>query len=265
MNELNIEIFDYIFCTNSIQEEIVNFMPYINELNELIKRKMNSNSNYEFWSEYKYYVSDNTLKDISTSDGLEYGYFPFPTMTLNTTNSYLKYKLGQFKSLICENPNYNLDNIKINLNITNDKSLKKIIDYLINNKIIIKRKDYVKENILGKFDFEFDNLEINITPIEETKIYHQTIVNNSGNMAYSYNGNSTMNINQDSVKLFEIVLSKVEAMKAENIPIDKIEKLVKLCNEKKSNKVIELLKSLAIEVSSSLVVKGILLMFGIQY
>ena len=263
MNELNVEIFDYIFCTNSIQDDIVNFIPYIEELNKLIKEKINTNSNYEFWSEYKHYISNNTLKDTSTSSGLCYSYFPFPVLTLNTTNSYMNYKLAQFKNLIYENPNYNLNNIMGDLNISNDKSLKKIIDYLINKKVIIKIKDYAKENILGKYEFEFDNLEINLNPVEERKIYPQTIVNNNGNMAYSYNGNATMNINQDIDKLFEIVLSKIEAMKAENVPIEKLEELIKLCKEKKTNKVIEILQSLAAEVSSSLIVKGILMMFDI--
>lgn len=263
MNELNIEVFDYIFCTNAIQDSIVNFVPYINQLNDLIKEKLNTNSNFEFWKEYELYVSNNTLKDTSDSSGYCYDYFPFPILTLKTTNEYLRYKLYQFKNLIDENPNYNLNNIMNDLNISNEKSLKNVIDYLISNRVIIKVKDYAKENILGKYDFEFENLEININPIEERKIYSQTIVNNNGQMAYSYNGNATFNVNQDNEKLFEVVLSKIEAMKAENVPIEKVEELIKFCNEKKSNKVIELLQVLAMEVSSSLVVKGILAMFGI--
>lgn len=263
MNELNIEVFDYIFCTNTIQDSIINFVPYINELNDIIKEKLNTNSNFEFWNEYESYVSNNTLKNTSTLSGLSYSYFPFPMLTLSTTNNYLKYKLNQFKKLIDENPNYNFNNIMNDLNISNEKSLKKVIDYLINNRVIIKVKDYAKENILGKYDFEFENLEININLNEERKTYSQIVVNNNGQMAYSYNGNATININQDNEKLFEVVLSKIEAMKAENVPIEMVEELIKFCNEKKSNKVIELLQALAIEVSSSLVVKGILAMFGI--
>lgn len=67
----------------------------------------------------------------------------------------------------------------------------------------------------------------------------------------------------DKDDLFKIVLEKIEAMKAENIPEEKLEELIKNCNEKDASKVINLLQTLAVEASSSLIVKGILMMFGI--
>lgn len=122
--------------------------------------------------------------------------------------------------------------------------------------------EYAKMNILGDFEFDFENLKINSLKQKASPLFNQTIVNNNGTMAYSYNGNSVVNIqNQDD--LFKIVLEKIEAMKAENIPEEKLEELIKNCNKKDSSKVISLLQTLAVEVSSSLIVKGILMMFGI--
>ena len=115
---------------------------------------------------------------------------------------------------------------------------------------------------MGDYEIDFQLLEIKYIQEKDIPLFNQTIVNNHGTMAYSYNGNPTINIqNQDD--LFKIVLEKIEVMKAENIPEEKLKELIENCKKKDSSKVISLLQSLAIEVSSSLVVKGILMMFGI--
>jgi len=261
INELNISIFDFIFNVNMLKD-INNYSDYINTLDSMIMEQTNSNTNYEFWQEYKYMISSNSLKNVSTLSGYHYGYFPFPKMTMSSVSNYLDYKLMQFKKMIVEDFNYDLENIGKDLNITNNFALKKVIDYFIDNRLLTKNDEYAKMNILGNYEFDFKTLRINNSQQKESPLFSQTIVNNNGTMAYSYNGNSAVNIqNQDD--LFKIVLEKIEAMKAENIPEEKLEELIKNCKKKDSSKVINLLQTLAVEVSSSLVVKGILMMFGI--
>ena len=183
-------------------------------------------------------------------------------MTISCVRTYQDNKLAQFKKILEDDFNYNLENVGEDLNITNNFALKKVIDYLIDNKLLTKNGEYAKKNILGNYEFDFENLRINSYKQKESPLFSQTIVNNTGIMAYSYNGNSTVNIqNQDD--LFKIVLEKIEAMKAENISEEKLEELIKNCKKKNLSKVISLLQTLAVEVSSSLVVKGILMMFGI--
>lgn len=261
INELNISIFDFIFNINMLKD-ISNYAEYTNVLNNMIMEHNNSNSNYEFWQEYHYMFNSNTLKDVSTLSGYHYAYFPFPKFTMTAINSYLNYKLKQAKKLFEENFNYELENLGKDLNIINNFALKRLLDFFVNNSILVKKGEYVKKNILGDYEIDFQLLEIKDVQEKETPLFNQTIVNNHGTMAYSYNGNSTINIqNQDD--LFKIVLEKIEAMKAENIPEEKLKELIENCKKKDSSKVISLLQSLAIEVSSSLVVKGILMMFGI--
>jgi len=265
MNDLNIEIFDYIFNIGML-EDIKNHGNYVNELNDIIKTKNNSTSNYEFWNEYNNYFSDSSILDVSTLDGMNYSYAPFPKMTMTTMNNYLKYKCNQFKKIIENDPNYNLNSIEKDLNITNCFSLKKIIDYLINEKILLSKGKYFIKNILGEYNFDFYELEVNwnYDSVKEiTPMVNQTIVNNNGNMAFSQNGNATLNV-QNSDELFKIVLEKIDLMRAENISEDYLNQLIESCNKKDSRKVVEILKTLAIEVSSSLVIKGILATFGIS-
>lgn len=261
INELNISIFDFIFNVNMLKN-ISNYSDYINTLDTMIMEQTNSDTNYEFWQEYKYMISGNSLKDISTLSGYNYAYFPFPKMTMSCVSTYLEYKLAQSKKIFEDDFNYDLKNIGEDLNITNNFALKKVIDYLIDNKLLTKNDEYAKMTILGNYEFDFEILKINSSQQKESPLFSQTIVNNNGTMAYSYNGNSTVNIqNQDD--LFKIVLEKIEAMKAENIPEEKLEELIKNCKKKDLSKVISLLQTLAVEVSSSLIVKGILMMFGI--
>lgn len=261
IDELNISIFDFIFNVNMLKN-ISNYSDYTDALDTMIMEQTNSDTNYEFWQEYNYMISNSSLKDISTLDGYHYAYFPFPKMTMTCVNTYLDYKLAQSKKILEDNFNYDLENLGDDLNITNNFALKKVIDYLIDKRILTQNGEYAKMNILGDFEFDFENLKINSLKQKESPLFNQTIVNNNGTMAYSYNGNSIVNIqNQDD--LFKIVLEKIEAMKAENIPEEKLDELIKSCKKKDSSKVISLLQTLAVEVSSSLIVKGILMMFGI--
>ena len=264
MNDLNIEIFDLIFNVNMLKD-INNYNSYIDELNTLIKEQNNSSSNFEFWKEYQHYVADGSIVDVSTLDGCNYSYFPFPKMTMTTMNNYLKYKTNQFKKIIESDPNYNFDNIDKDLNITNSFSLKKIIDYLINEKVIISKGKHCLKNILGEYDFNFYELEVNSYNDNINKnvpMFNQTTINNSGNMAYSHNGNAALNI-QNSDELFKTVLDKIELMRAENISEERLTELIENCNKKRLEKVVELLQLIAVEVSSSFVVRGILSLFGI--
>lgn len=261
INELNISIFDFIFNVN-MQKDISNYDEYGRTLDKLIMELTNSDSNYEFWKEHKYLVSSNSLVDATTLDSYQYVYASFPKMTTSAINNYLNYKVKQLKAILDDNFNYDFENIGKDLNINNDFALKIILDFMIENKILIKTGEYTKKNILGTYIFEFENLKVNNNVNHEAQIFNQTIVNNHGTMAYSYSGNATVHI-QNQEELFKIVLEKIEAMRAENVPNDKLEELINNCKEKNSSKVISLLQSIALEVSSSMVVRAILTMFGI--
>lgn len=124
INELNISIFDFIFNINMLKN-ISNYSDYTDALDTMIMEQTNSDTNYEFWQEYNHMISNSSLKDISTSSGYHYAYFPFPKMTMSCVNTYLDYKLAQSKKILEDNFNYDLENLGDDLNITNNFALKK--------------------------------------------------------------------------------------------------------------------------------------------
>ena len=261
INELNISIFDFIFNVN-MQKGIDDYSDYEKTLDKLIMESTNSESTYEFWKEHKYLISSSSLVDASTLDSYQYVYACFPKMTTSAMKNYLTHKAKQLKIILEENFNYDFKSVSNDLNITNDFALKLVLDYMIETGVLLKFGEYAKKNILGTYIFDFENLKVNNKVDYKVPIVNQTIVNNNGTMAYSHSGNASVNI-QSQDELFKVVLEKIEAMRAENVPNDKLEELISSCKEKNSSKVISLLQSVAIEVSSSMIVRGILNAFGI--
>lgn len=176
ISRANIKIFDYLFNVDCNSNSI-NLIKFINELFQ------SKNDDYiKFILENKNIISNSQLLVSKTMDGYSVTINEFPKLNFRGTSEYLNYKKGQFEKILNDNPNYNFEHISDDLNL-NNKALKKVIDFLIDNNVIKCEKEYATMNILGTYDFEFDNLKINnnINDINNHKFMQNININVNGN------------------------------------------------------------------------------------
>ena len=172
----NIKIFDYIYLTdvNNNEENLTEF------INKFLDNKND---------EYIKFVQDNEDKLVKpdllitqTLSGYGIVHNNFPKMNNIGLKQYYDYKLDQFKDIMENDIAYDFDNISSDLNLSGI-ALKRVVDYLIDNKTIKCSGEYATKNILGTYDFDFSALKISY--IEKKKeastIENQVTVNINGN------------------------------------------------------------------------------------
>ena len=267
-NEYNIKIFDYIFSVNN-DEYVGGQIDTQNEINKLEGiMEENHITQYDFWNEYKFIVSNNDIFDASNLNENVYGYNRFPKIKLSYIDKYLDYKFLAFSRILEENINYKfeINNLKVDLNVTNEYSVKKIIDKCISNRLILSNGSYWIEIPNTKYGrIMGDNLEVN------SEFYKKSDdTNKSGSINNYFNGNfygdisQINNFNNDD-EFFYMVLNKLDAMQLEsNLSAERIEAIRSACESKNKNKVVEFLKEIVIGTGTNLIANGILMKLGLM-
>lgn len=172
----NIKVFDYIYLTdvNNNEENLTEF------INKFLDNKND---------EYIKFVQDNEDKlvkpDLLITQTLSgYGIVTnnFPKMNNTGLKQYYDYKLEQFKDIMENDIAYDFDNISSDLNLSGI-ALKRVVDYLIDNKTIKCNGEYATKNILGTYDFDFSALEISYKEKKKdaSTIENQVTININGN------------------------------------------------------------------------------------
>jgi hypothetical protein len=134
-----------------------------------------------------YFIKPNLLiTESSTGTGTTANTLP----ELNDTGltEYYEYKKKQFIENENVTINYDFSNISEILNIKNTKAIKLLLDYLIDCGILKLNGEYANKNILGSYEFNFENLSVNnhyknvndSNSNNYTTIENQTVVNISG-------------------------------------------------------------------------------------
>ena len=261
LNELNIDIFDFIFSSNielKIEEK------NLNELYEELDRKISKISKqYDFWNEYKYYFNDKCVSDASTFGDHQYIYNSFPKLKIETKKIYLEYKKNQIKTSITNNGEFEEKEFeKITKDICNEGK-KEILDYCKNVGIIkYEGRVFIAADDNPAYDIIYDNISAIIyteDEIKSLKAENMIIVNGSGN----YISDVKQISHSNDEEFFEIVMNKLQLLIQEGVTIEKVRAIGEACKEKNKSKVVNFLKDVASGTISSLIATGILYKFGI--
>ncbi len=273
-NKYNIKVFDYIYSINMdlSTNDYVNIEKCEKNLNNIIEQT--GYTQYEFWKQNYSILLENNLYDNSTLNDTDktknFIYLQFPKMTLPSLLQYIDFKTEQFKKVLNSNPNYNfnIDNLKKDLNIENTLGIKEIIEKCIENKILISEGEYWSQIPGTKYGrIKGENLKVNKNFNQKEEYNKKSEVNKFYNNGIIYGNVSQINSfnNNDDDKLFDLVLDKLEAMQLEsNLSMEKKEEIRTACKERKKDRVISLLKEVAKETGVSLIANSILNMFGIR-
>lgn len=262
INDLNINIFNYIF---SINEDIVanikeDKLEYRQELNNKISSICELQ---DFWDEYNYYFNDKCVAIIPGCSGVKYS--NFPRMKLDMKKIFLDYKAKQIEEIICNNGDLIENELeKIFINIEN-LGRKILLDYCENKGIIkYKGRVFIEADDHPACAIIYDNIEPVIYNRNNEEINPNVIQN-------IFNGNNYGTLNQSNnfqdsnEKLYEIVLEKLELMRIEsNLSDEKINDIKELCNKKEKGKIIKFLTDIAMGTGTNLIASGILNMFGLM-
>ncbi len=262
INELNVNIFNYIF---SINEDIVanikeDKLEYRQELNNKISSICEIQ---DFWNEYKYYFNDGCVFLIPGTSGVKYG--NFPRMRIDTKKEFLDYKSKKIEEIIYNNSDLIWKELeKVFINIEN-LGKKAILDHCERLGIIkYNGKVFIAADNNPAYDIIYDNIEPVIYNSNNEEISPNVIQN-------IFNGDNYGTINQvnnfqnNDEKLFEIILEKLDAMQLEsNISVEKIEAIKEFCNKKEKTNVIKILKEIAMGTGTNIIANGILGMFGLM-
>lgn len=269
INNLNIDIYNYIFSINvNIQNRVNTFSEETNikRLISIIEKKYNIN---DFWKENKDMFNDECLHGHKYIIEKEYTYDikSFPRLKFKFKLEFLNFKLEEIKKII---ENYGiiekkqLDTIFENIE---DLGRKEILEYCKKENIIDydENKTFIKGGQTGLAMIIYENIKpvlksnikenINMNPI----YYSQNIYGNNYGTVQQTN---SLNLQND--KLIEVVLEKLNAMEAEGVDKDKIKKLNMACKERNSKKIIDILKEIVLGTGTNLIANGILMMFGLM-
>lgn len=261
LNELNIDIFDFIFSSNI---ELKNGEKKLNELCQELDQKISEIcEQYDFWNEYKYYFSDNCMIDASTLSGYQYIYNGFPKLKIETKKKYLEYKKNQIKASITNNGEFESEEFEKITKYISNEGKKEILDYCESVGIIkYKGRVFIAADDSPAYAIIYDNISAVLYTEDEAKILraeNMIIVNGNGN----YINDIKQNNNSNDEEFFKTVMSKLRLLIQEGVTKEKIELIEEACKEKNKNKVIGFLKDVASDTISSVIATGILYKFGI--
>lgn len=263
ITELNIDIFNYIYSKDiEIEKRIVkDNQELIKILDSIIAKDFDIS---EFWQENRDLVDENCI-EILRGILVQTQYNHFPRLTQKGRTDFLNYKAVQMKEIIYEKGALEREDFKkIFLNI-DDIARANILKFCKENNIIKfeNEKTIIKGGQNGVAFIYYENIEPIITENKNTenKIITQNIYCNTNNGII--NQTNFNQVNDD--KLFEIVLEKLDLMQKESNLSEKIiENIKESCNKKNKNKVVELLKEIAMGTGTNLIASGILGLFGIM-
>ena len=183
LNELNVDIFDFIFSSNI---ELKNGEKKLNELlKELNKKISKICEQYDFWNEYKYYFNDKCVIDASTLSEHQYIYNGFPKLKIETKKKYFEYKKNQIKASITDNGEFESKEFeKVTKDICNEGK-KEILDYCENVGIIEYRgRVFIEADDSPAYAIIYDNISAILYTEDEVKglrAENMIIVNGNGN------------------------------------------------------------------------------------
>lgn len=261
LNELNIDIFDFIFSSNI---ELKHGEKKLNELCQELDQKISEIcEQYDFWNEYKYYFNDKCVIDASTLSGYQYIYNDFPKLKIETKKKYFEYKKNQIKASITNNGEFEGEEFeKITKYICNEGK-KEILDYCESVGIIkYKGRVFIDADDSPAYAIIYDNISAILYTEDEAKSLraeNMIIVNGNGN----YINDIKQNSNSNDEEFFKTVMSKLQLLIQEGVTKEKIELIEEACKEKNKNKVVGFLKDVASGTISSVIATGILYKFGI--
>ena len=264
INKLNLYVFDYIF---SINEDIKTGLKqdenkYRNELNQKIEQISRLE---DFWEEYKYYFNDNCVMIAKTFGGTIIRYNNFPRFKINTKKEYLDIKLNEIKKSIEDKGDFVISEIENILSNVGNIGKKTILDYCEQNGIIkYKGKVFIAADDNSVYDIIYDNIDSVISDVKEP-LFSPNLVQNIFNGNNYGTVNQTNNIDNMNEKIFDIVLEKLDVMKIESkLDDEKIKEIQEYCRKKDKNKIVVILKEIAMGTGTNLIATGILAMFGLM-
>lgn len=264
INKLNLYIFDYIF---SINEDIREGLKqdenkYRNELNQKIEQISKLE---DFWGEYKYYFNDNCVIIAKTLGGPIIRYNNFPRFKIETKKEYLNTKLNEIKNSIEDNGSFVISEIKDILSNVGNIGKKTILDYCEQNRIIKYNGEvFIEADDNPAYVIIYDNIDAVVSD-ERESLFSTNLVQNIFNGNNYGTVNQTNNLDNMNEKIFDMVLEKLDVMKIESkLDDEKIKEIQEYCRKKDKNKIVRLLKEIAMGTGTNLIATGILAMFGLM-
>ncbi len=225
MNNKNIALFNYVY--SSMYEEDKSDDLKWKEFKIICLEKMKYLP-YDFIKKNRMLLTMNEKNMWQDLDGNKGTVGEFVILNFYGQKEFINYKVNEIKSIISNYGSQAFKNLENTFDYMCNEAIKEILIECRNKGIIQFNNNifmYASDRLYNIF---YDNIKI--ISVEENKMDNKNVVVNNGKMVYQLGNGNNVNIGIDDDKLFELLESKLEAIKTEMKNSNCEDKLLELEN-----------------------------------